>query len=82
LLYTLLGTFKIMDIIRTKYEKEVINLVEITEDNETLGKLIKEWYLKNKEDLKYETPESFRESNYTGQDRYNDWKNGTSFGMK
>jgi len=73
---------KIMDVIRTKYEKKVISLVESTEDNETLGKLIREWYLKNKEDLKYETPKSFRESNYTEQGRYNDYKNGTSFGMK
>jgi hypothetical protein len=71
-----------MDIIRTKYEKEVIAIIEKTDDNETLGKLMKEWYLKNKEGLKYETPKSFRESNRTEQDSYNDFKNGTSFGMK
>jgi len=71
-----------MDIIRTKYEKEVIKLVENTNDDKELGKLIREWYLKNKTDLEYETPESFRECNYTEEQRYSDWKNRLSFGMK
>lgn len=71
-----------MSIIRTNYEKEVINLVKNTNDDKELGKLIREWYHKNKIDLEYETPESFRESNYTEEQRYSDWKNGLSFGMK
>lgn len=71
-----------MDIIRTKYEKEIISLIENNQDDKKLGKLIRKWYLKNKNDLKYETPESFRDSNYTEEQRYSDYKNSLSFGMK
>lgn len=71
-----------MEIKRTQYEKEVIAFVENTKDDKDLGKLIREWYLKNKSDLEYETPEGFRESDYTDEQRYSDFKKGLTFGMK
>jgi len=78
----MLGVVIIMDIVRTPYEKEIIKMIENEKDDLKLGKIIRKWYADNKEDLKYETPESFRESNYTEEQRYSDWKNRLSFGMK
>jgi hypothetical protein len=70
---------------RTKYEKEIIELINLSTGNEELGKAVKEWYSLNRlylENDESEGFESFKESNYTIENRLNDLKNGLSFGMK